>query len=208
MDRSSLIDRIDENSQVQSKIDAIDHLAPFVDEADVLTALCREAVETDSHPVREAVIKTLKRNPEEANRRFCSIARCSESPVHRRWALICLSLMACRNAKAAVLQGLGDPHRSVRTAAALHIGLYRDPEVIDAFELFFERDRPLFIMDNVREALKPLAPLMKRIGKACRGHLRHDNLPAVSNALDKKNSINFSSIGEEPVNAASIGTSE
>ena len=174
MDKQSLIDRINEHSEERSKIDVIGKLTPFVDEVDVLAALCREAVETDSHHVRETVIKALKGNPEAANRRFCWMARCSENPIHRRWALICLSLMECRNAKAAILQGLNDSHRSVRVAAVFHVGLYSDPDLLNAFELFFERDRPLFVMEGVCEAVKPFVPLMKKMGKIYSRYLRHD----------------------------------
>lgn len=194
MNRQSLIDPAKKNSQAptkessegRSKIDAVCRLDPHFNDDDVLDLLVREAIDTDSRRVREAAIKTLKENPIEANRRFCRIARCSENPTDRRGALICLSLMECRNAKTAVLQGLNDPHRSVRIAAAVHIGLYNDPDVIDAFELFFERDRPFFIMDGVCSAFKPLVPLMKKIGKTCGRRLGHHDLTEAPNALDKK----------------------
>ena len=63
--------------------------------------------------------------------------------------MINLSLVECPNAKEAVIQGLKDPHRSVRIAAAFNAGLYCDSDVVNALELFFERHRPLLVLDGV-----------------------------------------------------------
>ena len=208
MDKQMLMDLVGQNSEERSKIDACRRLCPYIHDPDVLEALCREAIANDSFRVREAAIQALKEDPEAANRRFCRIARRSPNPARRRWALICLSLIACRNAKAAVLQGLNDPHRSVRTAAAFNAGLYCDPDVLNALELFFERDRPLFVMDGLCAAVKPFVPMMKRIGETCRRRLGHGELTEGPNASNKKNDLNFSSLGENSATAASIGTSE
>ena len=99
MDKRSLINLVNTVSEDHLKINAIRHSGPHIKDAKVLDALCREAIETDSHRFREALIKTLKGNPDEANRRFSQVALCAKDPTHRRWALINLSLMECCEAK-------------------------------------------------------------------------------------------------------------
>jgi hypothetical protein len=54
-------------SEDHLKIDAIRRLGPYIDDSKVLNALCREAIETDSHRVRDELIKTLKGNQDDAN---------------------------------------------------------------------------------------------------------------------------------------------
>ena len=165
MDKRSLINLVNTVSEDHLKINAIRQSGPYIRDAKVLDALCREAIETDSHRFREALIKTLKGNPDEANRRFSQIAMCAKNPAHRRWALINLSLMECRDAKEAVTQGLRDTHRSVRIAAAFNTGLYDDRDVVNAFEIFFERNRFSLALDGVRQAAKPLLPIINKVKK-------------------------------------------
>lgn len=174
MNQRSLMSLVNKISEENLTIDAILQLGPYIDDPNVLDALCREAVETDDHLIREALIKTLKGCPEEANRRFATIACAANNPAHRRWGLINLSLMECRNAKEAVMQGLRDPHRSVRIAAAFNAGLYCDSDVVNALELFFERDRSLFVVDGLGQAAKPFIPLMKKLGKLFVAYYRSD----------------------------------
>jgi len=165
MDKRSLINLVNTVSEDHLKINAIRQLDPNINDAKVLDALCREAIETDIHRVRDALIRTLKGNQDEANRRFSQIAICAKDPTHRRWALINLSLMECQDAKEAVMQGLRDTHRSVRFAAAFNAGLYYDSDVVNALELFFERNRFLLVLDGLCQAGKPLLPLIKKVKK-------------------------------------------
>lgn len=165
MDKGLLIDLVDTASEDYLKIDIIRQLGPHINDAKVLDALCREAIETGSHRVRDALIQMLKGNPEEANRRFSQIAIWAKYPAHRRWALINLSLMECRDAKEAVIHGLRDMHRSVRIAAAFNTGLYDDHDVVNAFELFFERNRFWLVLDCLRHASNPLLPIVEKVKK-------------------------------------------
>lgn len=142
MKKRLLIEQVNDVSEDREKIDAVRQLGLYIDDAEVLDVLCREAIETDSHRVREALIKTLKGNQDEANRLFSHIASCAKDSTHRRWALIDLSLMECSNANEAVMQGLRDPHRLVRIAAAFNAGLYCDSDVVNALELFFNVTDP------------------------------------------------------------------
>ena len=190
MEKLLLIEQVNGVSEDRVKIDAVRQLGPYIDDAEVLDGLCREAIETDSHRVREALIKTLKCNGDQANRRFSHIARCAKDPTDRRWALINLSLMECPNAKEAVLQGLKDPHRSVRIAAAFNAGLYCDTDVVNALELFFERSRPLFVLDGVCQAVKPFLPLMKRLSKIYGEYYHHDDIKNRGEQRAQKENVN------------------
>jgi len=114
------------------------HLEQPVSKSYVLDHLCKVAVETDFFDVREALIETLKDNADEANRRFIGYAIQSTDPSKRRRALMNLSLMECRNAKEAILQGLRDSFIEVRIAAAFYAGFYDDEDVLTALEHFFE----------------------------------------------------------------------
>ena len=176
MEKGLLIDLVDTASEDFFKMDIIRQLGPYINDAKVLDALCREAVETDSHRVRDALIQILKGNPVEASRRFSQIAICANYPAHRRWALISLSLMECRDAKEAVMNGLRDRHRSVRIAAAFNAGLYDDREVVNALELFFERDRFWLVIDGLRQAGNPLLPLVEKVKKTY-GDYHHTREP-------------------------------
>jgi hypothetical protein len=110
-------------------------------DSSVLDLLCKAAVETKHYDVREALIDILKNNREKANKRFIDYALHSPNANRRRWALINLSLMECRTAKKAVLEGLKDPQKKARIAAALDAGLYGDQEVLAALEHFFTTNR-------------------------------------------------------------------
>lgn len=116
-------------------------LSSITDDLQVMDALCEAAVYTTSHKVREALIEVLKKNPAGACLRFSDYALWSENPSCRKWALVNLSLMGCREAKEAVMQGLSDPHPSVRRAAAMSTGLYDDKDVLNAQERYFESHR-------------------------------------------------------------------
>lgn len=124
-----------------TRIDILRQLVPFISEGCVMEALCRVALETNNHHVRETVIKRLKLHPAEANRRFVKHARTGENPHRRRGALICLGLMGCTTAKEVVLEGLQARSFEVRLAASLNTGLYCDRDALDAFERFFEKNR-------------------------------------------------------------------
>jgi hypothetical protein len=165
MDKLELMKLLNEVSEDDLKINTIQKLGPYIDDAKVLDALCFEAIETDSHRVRDELVRTLKNNRGEANRRFSRIAIFEKDPRHRRWALISLSLMECDDAKEAVMQGLRDTHRSVRLAAAFNAGLYHDSDVVNALELFFERNRFWLVLDGLCQAGKPLLPLIKKVKK-------------------------------------------
>jgi len=175
MDKRSLINLVNTVSEDHLKINAIRPSSPHIKDAKVLDALCREAIETDNHRFREALIQILKGNPDEANRRFSQIALCAKDPTHRRWALINLSLMECRDAKEAVMQGLRDTHRSVRIAAAFNTGLYNDSDVVNAFEMFFECNRFSLALDGLRQAAKPLLPLINKVKKISSEYYHYDD---------------------------------
>ena len=174
MDKGLLIDLVDTASEDYFKINVIRQLEPYINDAKVLDAMCLEAIQTDSHRVREALIKILKGKPVEANRRFSQIAICANYPAYRRRALTNLSLMECRDAKEAVMHGLSDMHRSVRIAAALNTGLYNDRDVVNALELFFERNRFWLVLDGLRQAGNPLLPLREKVKKIFREYYHYE----------------------------------
>lgn len=194
MDKRSLINLVNTVSEDHLKINAIRQSGPYIKDAKVLDALCRKAIETDNQRFREALIQTLKGNPDEANRRFSQIAICAKDPTHRRWALINLSLMECRDAKEAVVQGLRDTHRSVRIAAAFNTGLYDDSDMVNAFEMFFERNRFSLALDGLRQATKPLLPLINRVKKIYSEYYRYDD----NRGVGDKNSFSEYLKGQQP----------
>ena len=180
MNKRSLMNLVNTVSKDHLKINRISKSDPYIKDPKVLDRLCRKAIETDNHRFREALIKTLKGNPDEANRRFSQVALCAKDPAHRRWALINLSLMECRDAREAVMQGLRDAHRSVRIAAAFNTGLYEDSDMVNAFEIFFERNRFSLVLDGLRQASKPLLPLIDKAKKIYNEYYRlEDNREAV-----------------------------
>jgi hypothetical protein len=88
--------------------------------------------------------------------------------------------MECRDAREAVMQGLRDTHRSVRIAAAFNTGLYDDSDMVNAFEIFFERNRFSLVVDGLRQASKPLLPLIDKAKKIYNEYYRlEDNREAV-----------------------------
>ena len=178
MDKLELIKLLNKVSEDHLKVSAIRRLGPHIDDVKVLDALCHEAIETVSPCVRDELIRTLKNNPGEAKRRFSRIAIGAKDPTQRRWALINLSLMECDDAKEAVMQGLRDTHRSVRFAAAFNAGLYYDSDVVNALELFFERNRFLLVLDALCQAGKPLLPLIKKVKYRYRDYYRHEDTKA------------------------------
>ena len=161
MNKSELLRLMLKAAEHHLKISLIRQLAPYIGDDDVLDALCWEAIATNSHRVREVLIQTLKDNHREANRRFSQIATSAENATHRRWALVNLSLMECRYAREAVIEGLKDTDRSVRFAAALNAGLYHDRDVVNALDRFFESNRLLLIIESIKPTVKSLWPLMK-----------------------------------------------
>ena len=88
MNKRSLMNLVNTVSKDHLKINRIRQSDSYIKDPKVLDRLCREAIETDNHRFREALIKTLKSNPDEANRRFSQVALCAKDPIHRRWALI------------------------------------------------------------------------------------------------------------------------
>ena len=175
MDKRDLLSLLNKVSEDHWKINAIRQLGPYIKDAEVQDALCRGAIETASHHVRDALIQTLKGNPDEANRRFSQIALSAKDPTHRRWALINLSLMECRDAKEAIMQGLRDTHRSVRIAAAFNTGLYDDRDVVNALEMFFERNRFMLVLDGLCQAGKRLFPLIEKAKKIYTAYYHHED---------------------------------
>ena len=103
----------------------------------VLDHYCKLAVETDYVDIRKVLLDVLKCMADEANKRFISYAQRGTDPAVRRRALINLGLMKCQSAKDVVLQGLKDPSREVRVAAAFCAGFYHDQEIMTALKNFF-----------------------------------------------------------------------
>jgi len=119
------------------------HLEQPASKSHVVDHFCKLAVETTYCDVRDALLETLKDSADEASKRFIAYAMQASDPSVRRRALINLSLMGCYHAPKAVLQGLRDPSREVRIAAAFFAGFYDDEEVQDALEIFL---RPILLM--------------------------------------------------------------
>ena len=122
-------------------IDAARALAGATNNAEVMDALCLAAVRTDSHKLRETLIEVLETNSAGACVRFSNDALWSQNPTVRKWALVNLSLMRCRDAKDAVISGLYDVDAAVRMAAAINTGLYDDADVKAALDFYFEHHR-------------------------------------------------------------------
>lgn len=135
------IDQMYAMSDDRQTIQSARVLAGYTDDALVMDALCAAAVYTRSQRVRETLIALLKNNAAGACMRFADYAQFSVNSNRRKWALVNLSLMGCREAKEAVLCGLKDPAASVRKAAALSTGLYDDKAVQSAQERYFENHR-------------------------------------------------------------------
>ncbi len=171
-----LINPLDEDSQV----DAVRQLNKYTKDRGVLNLLCTAAVEEISGKLRDALIQSLKLNEEEANRWFKKCAINSPYPAERRRALIALSLMDCQTAKEAVIQGLQDPHRSVRVVAALNAGLYYDKDVLKALENYFEKKPFDFTWESFAGAVKKAWYKKRKSDRFANDILRDDrNLPEI-----------------------------
>ncbi|BBO81435.1 HEAT repeat domain-containing protein [Desulfosarcina ovata] len=148
-----LISQLIDPEDTHRTITAVRRLSAFVDDSQVMDALCALAVRTIRYCVREAVIDVLKANPAGAGMRLSDYVLWSKIPSVRKWALVSLGLMRWRDAKDAVISGLYDPDASVRQAAAMSsTGLYDDSDVQAALEHYFANhrlDSPLsFIAEN------------------------------------------------------------
>lgn len=124
-------------------------LGAHIDEIDVIRTLCMVSVRTDSHKLRSSIIAMLKNRSGMANQYFSYIAIYAKRSEIRKWALVNLSLMECRDAQIAVTQGLQDRSRDVQQAAALNIGLYQDSDFVREVERFFERNRFEFMFHSL-----------------------------------------------------------
>lgn len=133
-----------------TKIDIAMRLEAFTANSRVMDVLCTAAVYTDHHDLREVLLDVLKTNAAGAYRRFSDYALWSKDPVARKYALMNLSLMGCREAKDAVISGLYDPDVSVRKAAAMSAGLYEDKSVHLALEHYFGNKRLELTLSCIR----------------------------------------------------------
>lgn len=124
--------------EINEKIEAARCLISFVHEPLVMDVLCDAAVTTTSQKFRGVILEVLKSRAEEACKRFSDAVLWSKSSAVRRWALVNLSLMGCRDAQNAVISGLYDPDASVREAAVRNIDLYADKGVRKVFDHYFK----------------------------------------------------------------------
>jgi hypothetical protein len=162
---------------------ATHRIRQIASDSSVLSSLCKAAIETKHHDVREALIEILKNNAEEACKGFSDYAIQSPNANRRRWALVSLSLMECRTAKEAVLHGLQDSERKVRVAAAMNAGLYDDKEVLAALEHFFTTNRFACVLGftdlMVKEFLQNNRPKMILDVACLQDELRSPSVPSI-----------------------------
>jgi len=178
IEKKALLNLLINTSDEDSQIDATRRLTTYIRDRGVLYFLCTTAVEVISKKLRDALIKTLKLSSEEVNRWFENCAINSPNPAQRRRALIVLSLMECKTAKKAVIQGLQDSNRSVRIGAALNAGLYFDKEVINALENYFEKIPFDFTWESVAGTAKNGRYKKRKIDRFSNSILSNDrNLP-------------------------------
>lgn len=156
MERQDHIDQLYAMADGRQTIQSARALAGYTDDARVMDALCAAAIYTRSHRVREALISVLKNNPAGACMRFAKDAQFSANSSRRKWALVNLSLMGCREANDAVINGLKDADASVRRAAALSTGLYADKDMLSAQERYFENNRFGLTLSFISEGLAAL----------------------------------------------------
>ena len=123
MGKQILIDALKRDRSDAQKLTVVRKLKAFLNDVDVVRALCFESIQTDSHELRAAIIDILRRKEERANPYFAHMAVNAKSATLRMWALVNLSLMECKSAKTAVVNGLNDASGKVQHAAALNIGL-------------------------------------------------------------------------------------
>lgn len=147
---NQLVNPVDSTKAIEATL----ALAAFTDDATVMDAMCTAAVKTGSRKLRDVLIDVLKANSAGACVRFADDALWSENPTVRKWALVNLSLMRCREAKDAVISGLYDVDASVRKAAALNTGLYEDSDVHDALALYFENHRLDLTLSLIADGLE------------------------------------------------------
>ena len=126
MNLQPLIDQLIAFPDDRTAMESVRQLSTHTDDVQVMSALCALAVKAVSHALRNVLIDVLSANPAGAVIRFSDYALWSQNPSERKWALVNLSLMGCREAQDAVISGLYDPDPSVRQAAALSTGLYND----------------------------------------------------------------------------------
>lgn len=141
MERDVCISCLAGDGKESQRIAAARRLSHLTEDPEVMDALCATAVRTVDYRLREVLIGILKASPAGASMRFIDYAMWASIPAVRQFALLNLSLLECRDAKFAVINGLRDPDASVRRAAALNAGLYKDQGVINALEHYFERHR-------------------------------------------------------------------
>lgn len=140
MRKQALIDALSRDRKDVQKLSVVRKLRDFLNDDDVVWALCFESIQTDLHQLRAAIIETLRSKEDMANAYFAHMAVNAKCATMRKWALVNLSLMNCRSAKSAVINGLNDSSGKVQHAAALNIGLYRDTEFLMEVKYFFERN--------------------------------------------------------------------
>ena len=157
MNKETLIATLFRDIDESKKFSAIRQLEGFLSETDVILALCLVALQTESHELRSSIIQTLKGKADKVNPYFAHMAVNAGNATLRKWALVNLSLMECRSAKAAVISGLRDSSRLVQQAAALNIGLYRDADFLKEVEKFFERNSSIEILFDSLDTV-PLSP--------------------------------------------------
>jgi len=146
MGKHTLIAALFRDIDESEKKSAVRKLQNLLTETDVVLALCLVTLQTESHELRSYIIQALKSIAETVNPYFARMAVNAQSATMRKWALVNLSLMECKNAKTAVMSGLRDSSHLVQQAAALNIGLYRDPDFLKEVEVFFERNSPIPII--------------------------------------------------------------
>lgn len=140
MEKQTLIDSLRQGRSDTQKLTVVWKLKDYLSDVDVIRALCLESIQTDSHQLRVAIIDALKSKKDFVNPYFAHMAVNARYATMRKWALVNLSLMECKSAKMAVVNGLRDACGTVQHAAALNIGLYHDTEFLIEVKRFFERN--------------------------------------------------------------------
>lgn len=163
MNLDDYLDQLNWPGDTPANIEAAHSLEAFTDDSRVMDVLCAAAVHTDSHTLREVLLKVLKTNTAGAYARFSDVALWSKKPLERKHALMILSLMGCGSAKNAVISGLYDPDASVRKAAAMNVGLYDDKDVKHSLERYFERHGYDLTLALIAEGSNGGEPLTSRL---------------------------------------------
>ncbi len=151
MNIDRLIRNLSEGWCEVSRYQAVDQLRWHLDDSTVLMAMCSAALKEVSTPLRKYIVRALRPAGHTANPLFEKAAvQCTSATIRKR-AFESLSLMDCRTARSAVIQGLNDPDRDVRMAAALNIDLYNDLVFASAVEGFFEKNRFSLLKKSIDE---------------------------------------------------------